>query len=85
LLNPEEKMWAVKKDGGQFDQFTGATITPRAVVRSVRLALQFFRLHGKEFTADKKYTRQDSTLDSTPSLTLDSKVLTQTEDLADGE
>ena len=24
--------WAVKKDGGQFDQFTGATITPRAVV-----------------------------------------------------
>ncbi|WP_100655696.1 electron transport complex subunit RsxG [Alteromonas flava] len=28
--------WQVKKDGGQFDQFTGATITPRAVVRQVR-------------------------------------------------
>lgn len=28
--------WAVKKDGGQFDQFTGATITPRAVVNVVR-------------------------------------------------
>lgn len=27
--------WAVKKDGGQFDQFTGATITPRAVVSAV--------------------------------------------------
>ncbi|OMQ27086.1 electron transport complex subunit RsxG [Serratia oryzae] len=28
--------WAVKKDGGMFDQFTGATITPRAVVNAVR-------------------------------------------------
>ncbi|WP_439287292.1 electron transport complex subunit RsxG [Lonepinella sp. BR2357] len=28
--------WAVKKDGGQFDQFTGATITPRAVVNQVK-------------------------------------------------
>lgn len=31
-----EANWAVKKDGGQFDQFTGATITPRAVVNIVR-------------------------------------------------
>lgn len=31
-----ELQWAVKKDGGQFDQFTGATITPRAVVNMVR-------------------------------------------------
>ena len=31
-----ESQWAVKKDGGQFDQFTGATITPRAVVNNVR-------------------------------------------------
>ncbi|MBF0784737.1 electron transport complex subunit RsxG [Muribacter muris] len=31
-----EAQWAVKKDGGQFDQFTGATITPRAVVNNVR-------------------------------------------------
>lgn len=29
------KRWRVKKDGGQFDQFTGATITPRAVVKAV--------------------------------------------------
>ncbi len=33
--------WAVKKDGGQFDQFTGATITPRAVVKSVKNTLLF--------------------------------------------
>lgn len=31
-----ESEWAVKKDGGVFDQFTGATITPRAVVNNVR-------------------------------------------------
>ncbi|MDB2448828.1 FMN-binding protein, partial [bacterium] len=31
-----------KKDGGDFDQLTGATITPRAVVRAVARGLQFF-------------------------------------------
>lgn len=34
--------WEVKKDGGEFDQLTGATITPRAVVRAVARGLQFF-------------------------------------------
>jgi len=37
--------WAVKKDGGDFDQFTGATITPRAVVKAVHRGLELFRLH----------------------------------------
>ncbi len=40
-----EKQWQVKKDGGEFDQFTGATITPRAVVRSVKNTLVYFDLH----------------------------------------
>lgn len=34
--------WAVKKDGGQFDQFTGATITPRAVVNAVRASVEYY-------------------------------------------
>lgn len=34
--------WAVKKDGGEFDQLTGATITPRAIVAAVYEALRFF-------------------------------------------
>ncbi|OEJ66288.1 electron transporter RnfG [Magnetovibrio blakemorei] len=34
--------WAVKKDGGTFDQFSGATITPRAVVKAVKDGLDFF-------------------------------------------
>ncbi|MBI4937944.1 MAG: electron transport complex subunit RsxG [Nitrosomonadales bacterium] len=40
--NPPLDKWKVKKDGGQFDQFAGATITPRAVVKAIREGLQFF-------------------------------------------
>ncbi|MFY8272745.1 electron transport complex subunit RsxG [Pseudoalteromonas sp. SSDWG2] len=36
VLNADDSRWAVKKDGGMFDQFTGATITPRAVVGTVK-------------------------------------------------
>lgn len=40
--------WQVKKDGGQFDQFTGATITPRAVITAVRNGLDLFAAHKAE-------------------------------------
>lgn len=36
VINQQDTRWAVKKDQGMFDQFTGATITPRAVVRAVK-------------------------------------------------
>ena len=42
LTNPNERGWGVKKDGGQFDQFTGATITPRAVVKAVYNSLKYY-------------------------------------------
>ena len=42
LANPVREHWAVQRDGGVFDQFTGATITPRAVVSAVRDALIYF-------------------------------------------
>ena len=42
LGNPDIGGWAVKKDGGRFDQFSGATITPRVVVTAVRDGLAFF-------------------------------------------
>lgn len=38
----EDPTWTVKRDGGQFDQFTGATITPRAIVAATAQALDFF-------------------------------------------
>ncbi|MEX0615792.1 MAG: electron transport complex subunit RsxG, partial [Methylophaga sp.] len=43
LETPDKTQWKVKKDGGQFDQFTGATITPRAVVNALRGALEYFQ------------------------------------------
>ncbi len=42
LNNPGSEKWAVKRDGGVFDQFTGATITPRAVVKAIYRSLIFF-------------------------------------------
>ncbi len=39
---PLEK-WKVKKEGGEFDQFTGATITPRAVINAVKETLRFYQ------------------------------------------
>lgn len=45
LAQPEPARWTVKKDGGVFDQFTGATITPRAVTAAVRRSLEYFRVH----------------------------------------
>jgi electron transport complex protein RnfG len=45
LQNPPLQKWAVKKDGGAFDQLTGATITPRAVVKAVRQTLLYYRDH----------------------------------------
>lgn len=47
LDNPTSKQWKVKRDGGIFDQFTGATITPRAVVKAVHSALLYFEQHHK--------------------------------------
>ncbi len=49
LRQPDEKGWHVKKDGGEFDSFTGATITPRAVVKGVHEALQLFQRHQNTF------------------------------------
>lgn len=43
LKEPTEEHWKVKRDGGVFDQFTGATITPRAVVKAIHNALLYFQ------------------------------------------
>ncbi|MCP3687259.1 MAG: electron transport complex subunit RsxG [Gammaproteobacteria bacterium] len=43
LVNPDHESWAVKRDGGEFDQFTGATITPRAIVKAVKDTLLYYR------------------------------------------
>lgn len=45
LTDPVPSKWTVKKDGGRFDQFTGATITPRAVIKAVKNGLHYFEQH----------------------------------------
>jgi electron transport complex protein RnfG len=51
LQAPDVSRWAVKKDGGDFDQLTGATITPRAVVKAARNALLYYRDHQEALFA----------------------------------
>ncbi len=53
LQDPSGKGWGVKKDGGMFDQFTGATITPRAVVQAVHNALLYVEQHRAELMEAK--------------------------------
>ena len=48
LGDPAPDQWAVKKDGGVFDQFAGAPITPRAVVKAVKGGMNFFTEHRTE-------------------------------------
>jgi electron transport complex protein RnfG len=48
LDDPKDSDWKVKKDGGSFDYMAGATITPRAVVKAVHKALQYFAQHRDE-------------------------------------
>ncbi|MEA3411226.1 MAG: electron transport complex subunit RsxG [Pseudomonadota bacterium] len=53
--DPPVQRWAVKRDGGDFDQFTGATISPRAVVNAVKRTLIYFGEYREElFTAPPK-------------------------------
>lgn len=53
LNNPEEERWKVKRDGGVFDQFTGATITPRAVVKAVHKTLLFYQQYRDALFVEK--------------------------------
>lgn len=48
LDTPDEKGWHVRKDGGEFDQFSGATITPRALVAAIKGGLDFYASHQQE-------------------------------------
>ncbi|GAA5171737.1 electron transport complex subunit RsxG [Viridibacterium curvum] len=52
LEKPVPARWGVKKDGGEFDQFAGATITPRAVVATVRKGLDYFAAHRSELLGE---------------------------------
>lgn len=46
--DPVVTAWAIKGDGGEFDQLTGASITPRAVIKAIRDTLIYFDAHRDE-------------------------------------
>ncbi len=48
VLNKKDSRWAVVKDGGMFDQFTGATITPRAIVETVKKTVDYFKANQSQ-------------------------------------
>ncbi len=52
LGNPTLDKWAVKRDGGIFDQFTGATISPRAIVNATKRTLLYFKEHKDTIFAE---------------------------------
>lgn len=62
LNNPPNAGWKVKKDGGEFDEMTGATITPRAVVKAVYNSLEYYK-HNKKHLLHEANEKQQSSLD----------------------
>jgi electron transport complex protein RnfG len=54
LGDPPLEEWGVKRDGGYFDQFTGATITPRSVVKAVKNTLLFVRNNPETIYAEPR-------------------------------
>jgi len=68
LGNPDFSQWTVKKDGGEFDGFTGATITPRAVTQSIASVLKYH--HQNQAQLIKRFATQqdDSQASSKPVL-----------------
>ncbi len=62
LGNPPVEKWKVKKDGGQFDQFAGATITPRGVVGAIKKGLEFYAANKEQmidFGAPKASAKEE--------------------------
>lgn len=58
LTNMDKRNWAVKRDGGEIDQFTGATITPRAIVKAVYNTLRYYKEHRDTlYVASKPITK----------------------------
>ncbi|MCJ8320851.1 MAG: electron transport complex subunit RsxG [Colwellia sp.] len=53
LMSQNDSRWAVAKDGGMFDQFTGATITPRAVVAAVKKTALYFKENQNSLFSQK--------------------------------
>ena len=52
LGDPVVTGWKIKRDGGEFDQLTGASVTPRAVVKAIRQTLEYFEANSESLLAE---------------------------------
>ncbi|MBU2675648.1 MAG: electron transport complex subunit RsxG [Gammaproteobacteria bacterium] len=52
LIDPAPGGWAIKGDGGQFDQLTGASVTPRAVIKAIKETLLYFETNSEAIFAE---------------------------------
>ncbi|MBM4221378.1 MAG: RnfABCDGE type electron transport complex subunit G [Gammaproteobacteria bacterium] len=63
LGQPEESRWSLRKDGGDIDAISGATVSSRAVVAATRRAMQYFRLHREQIFAAPSTRTADAKTD----------------------
>jgi len=66
LQKPQKNRWKVQRDGGEFNQFTGATITPRAVVKAVYNSLVYFKQNRELLFSPMPDAKPDSEQDQQP-------------------
>ena len=59
LTNPQSDSWAIRVDGGDFDQLSGASVTPRAIVKAVRETLSWFDVNSAEVFAAQTVAPED--------------------------
>ena len=52
LADPDRALWAIKRDGGVYDQLTGASITPRSVIKAIKETLLYFAANREQVFAD---------------------------------
>ena len=51
LGDPPAERWGIKEDGGEFDQLSGASVTPRAIVKAIKATLSYFELNSEAIFA----------------------------------
>lgn len=54
LVDPAPTGWRIKRDGGQFDQLTGASVTPRAIIKAIKETLIYFDTYRDDIFSDPK-------------------------------
>jgi electron transport complex protein RnfG len=52
LADPDRELWSIKRDGGVYDQLTGASITPRSVIKAIKATLLYFEANRDKVFAD---------------------------------